>query len=518
MTTTYRIGIDVGGTNTDAALLDQYDAVLAKTKTFTTPDILSGIQTALETVLADSQVNPSQITHAMLGTTQATNAIVERKSLDKVVTLRLAGPTTQAITPLTNWPKDLVDVINDGTYLLAGGLEYDGSEIESIDLTQIDDILGRHKSAQHFAISGVFSPVNRMQEQRVRDYILAKRHHAHVTISSEIGSLSLLERENATILNVALQSVMKNVINGFTQALKQLGVTDTQVYLSQNDGTLMTTDYAQKFPVLTIASGPTNSIRGGVYLTQQTQAIILDIGGTTSDLGMVQNGLPRETSNESTIGGVVTNFRMPDIVSVAIGGGTIVREIEGEIKLGPDSVGHELGNRAKVFGGDTLTLSDIAIRLGVVDFGDASLVADIDESFAQRAFAKVRQTITDAIDLVRVNSEPVNLILVGGGSVVIPHDYDNVANILEPDNYDVANAIGASIAKVSGTEEVLVSFAKIPRHEAIEQARLVASQQAIAAGGDENTLEVVEIEEFPIAYHPDKAVNLRVKVVGDLVK
>jgi N-methylhydantoinase A/oxoprolinase/acetone carboxylase beta subunit len=513
----YRIGVDVGGTNTDAIIIDENNKIIAKTKTFTTSDILGGISRAIQEVVGASQVDVDQVSHAMLGTTQCTNAIVERKKLDKVITIRLAGPATRAVLPFADWPKDLEEKVDCVHYVADGGYEYDASVIREVNPNEIEAIVQENKNKCHnYAVSCVFAPINSQQEEQVRDMILALDPAANVSISSEIGTLSLLERENATILNSALHSVIKDVVNGFKESLRRVNIKTSSIYLCQNDGTLMDVEYALQYPVLTIASGPTNSIRGGIYLTQQDNGIILDVGGTTSDIGVVTNGFPRETNVDSEVGGVSTNFRMPDIISVAIGGGTIVREKDGEITVGPDSVGYALSEKALVFGGDTMTLSDIAVRLGMCDFGDKSKAAGIELEFAQKVMAIVKQTITDAIALVKVSKGDSKLILVGGGSVVVPQEYDNISETFTPENHDVANAIGSTIAKVSGQFEGIVSFAKQPREEAIETAKSIARKNAVKAGAVPDSIEVVEIEEFPIAYHPEDAVRMRVKVVGEL--
>ena len=129
----------------------------------------------------------------------------------------------------------------------------------------------------------------------------------HVSISSEIGSMGLIERENAAILNAALYQVADRFTEGFARSLAEEGVTNADVYLSQNDGTLMTMEYARRYPILTIACGPTNSIRGASYLSNLSNAVVIDVGGTTTDLGMIQNGFPRESGVAVTIGGVRTN-------------------------------------------------------------------------------------------------------------------------------------------------------------------------------------------------------------------
>src|SRR5262245_29878601 len=108
---TYRLGIDVGGTNTDAVILDTADRVIAKTKSPTTPDVTTGIVSALQAVLTASQLSPQTIRYAMLGTTHCTNAIVTRRGLSRVGVLRLGAPATRAVDPLLTWPSDLRQLV-----------------------------------------------------------------------------------------------------------------------------------------------------------------------------------------------------------------------------------------------------------------------------------------------------------------------------------------------------------------------------------------------------------------------
>src|SRR5699024_6762627 len=124
-------------------------------------------------------------------------------------------------------------------------------------------------------------------------------------------------------LNSALVKVTRMIAEGMENVLEKYDI-NANIYLAQNDGTLMSMEFAQKYPILTIGSGPTNSIRGAAYLGEYEDCIVCDIGGTTTDIGILINSFPRESSVAVNIGGVKTNFRMPDIISIGIGGGSIV--------------------------------------------------------------------------------------------------------------------------------------------------------------------------------------------------
>ena len=134
----------------------------------------------------------------------------------------------------------------------------------------------------------------------------------------------------------------------------------------------MDLEFAIRFPVLTIGSGPANSIRGAAYLTGRTDAIVVDVGGTSTDVGVLVRGFPRESSFGVEIGGIRTNFRMPDLVTIALGGGTIVSEDA----LGPESVGYRILEEALVFGGSTPTLTDAGVAAGRFALGDNARLAD----------------------------------------------------------------------------------------------------------------------------------------------
>lgn len=515
----YKLGIDVGGTNTDAVLIDENLNVVADIKCPTTGDIYDGILAALRTVLAQSGVDRSQIKQAMLGTTQRTNAIVERKNLAPIGILRIGAPATLGIPPMVDWAED-ISRIAVGSAVIGGGFEYDGKHLAPFDAEAAKKFFleMKEKGVKSIAISCVFSTVR--NDHELEAAALCREvmgEDVRVSISSEIGSMGLIERENATILNAALWKVAERFTEGFAQSLADEGITNADVYLSQNDGTLMTMEHARRYPILTVACGPTNSIRGASYLSSLQNAIVIDVGGTTTDLGVIQNGFPRESSVAVTIGGVRTNFRMPDVVSIGLGGGSIVREhADGSVTVGPDSVGYEITKKALVFGGDVLTATDIAVRLGMVELGDASKVAHIPEELAKKALAAIGTLVEDAIDSMKVSSADSDVILVGGGSIVLPEKLAGAADVVKPDHFGCANAIGSAISKVSGTFEKLINYDEIPRDKALEQAKAEAVDLAVAAGAIRETVEIIEVEDAPLAYYAGNTNRVKIKAAGDL--
>ena len=174
----------------------------------------------------------------------------------------------------------------------------------------------------------MFAPVSPRHELAAAEIVKRELgEEMHVSLSHEIGSVGLLERENATILNAALVGVARDVATAMRDALAAHGLRPV-TFFAQNDGTLMALGHALRYPVLTIGSGPANSVRGAAFLTGNTDSLVADVGGTSTDVGVLVNGFPRESSEGVEIGGVRTNFRMPDLVTIALGGGTVVSDGE----------------------------------------------------------------------------------------------------------------------------------------------------------------------------------------------
>ena len=510
-----RIGVDVGGTNTDAVLMGGA-SVAATHKTPTTANVSSGIVSALEHVLASGACPPDQVTAVMIGTTHFTNAVVERRRLLDTAAVRLALPANTALPPMVDWPSALRDAVGNHTYLVHGGNEFNGRVLSPLDEHEIREVAAdiRKKEIRSAAVTSVFSPVTAEMEERAAEILLEEIPDLYVTLSSDIGRIGLLERENAAILNASLRELAKAVVSSFRSALDDLGI-DAAFYVSQNDGTLMGSEFAEKYPILTFASGPTNSMRGAALLSGVRDAVVVDIGGTTSDVGVLVNGFPREASTEVDIGEVRTNFRMPDIISIGLGGGSIVRA-DGDLTIGPDSVGYELQQRALVFGGDTLTATDVAVAAGLAEVGDPNLVAGLDRAVVEAALAEIQRLVERAVDRIKTSADPVPVVLVGGGTILVGDALVGASKLIKPEHASVANAMGAAIAQAGGEIDRVFSMDGSSRDAVLEEARADATARAIAAGADPESVTIVEVDEIPLTYMPGNEVRIRVKAVGDL--
>ena len=526
-----RIGIDVGGTNTDAVLIDSggADRVLAAVKAATTDDVTSGIVAALDGLQAQHAFDPAGVRAVMIGTTHFINALVEARRLAPTAALRLGLPATASLPPMVDWPGRLVQAIAGRGYLAHGGHEFDGRQISPLD----ENELRRHAAdmaangVRSVAVSSVFSPVNAEFELRAAE-ILAEElgPELPVSLSHEIGRVGLLERENATIINAALRELAAHIVDALAGSVHGHGIT-APLYLSQNDGTLMDVGYARRYPVATFASGPTNSMRGAAVLSGQGSCAVVDVGGTTTDVGVLTGGFPREATVEVSVAGIRTNFRMPDVLSIGLGGGSLVRGTErsasgtsigaaSDLTVGPDSVGYRLTERALVFGGDTLTATDIAVAAGRASIGDPALVAHLPRELVEAALERIANDVADVVDRMRISADPLPVVAVGGGSVLLPDEFPGLGAVHRPEHFAVANAIGAAIAQVGGEVDRVFAIEPGRRDAVVDEARQEAIDRAVVAGADPASVAIVDFDEVPIPYLPGNATRIRCKAVGDL--
>jgi N-methylhydantoinase A/oxoprolinase/acetone carboxylase beta subunit len=511
-----RIGIDVGGTNTDAVVMEG-DRVVASFKATTSPDVSAGVSAALAGALRDSGIAAAAVDVVALGTTHFTNAVVQRRDLAPTAAIRLGLPATQALPPMVDWPPDLREAIGNHFYFAHGGHEFDGRAISPLDPAELKKIAKdiAKKKIRTVAISSVFSPVNSEVERQAGEIIAAALPDAHVTLSSDIGRIGLLERENAAIMNACLRDLSRVVMGAFRQALDHTGIAG-RFFLTQNDGTLMDAAFAERFPVLTFASGPTNSMRGAAFLSGVADGIVIDVGGTTTDVGSLHKGFPRQASVAVEIGGVRTNFRMPDVFSIGLGGGSlVVEDKDGKVTVGPRSVGYKLTSEALIFGGKTLTTSDITVAAGLADFGDKAKVAHLPKALIAKARARIMEMAANAVERSRLSPEPLPVVVVGGGSVLIEPKIGDL-DVLKPKHFACANAVGAAIAQISGEVDRIYMLNKSTREEALDDAKDKATEAAVAAGARADSVTIVDVEDVPLAYIPGNATRVRVKAVGEL--
>ena len=506
-----RIGVDVGGTNTDAAVLDG-QVVVGGAKRQTTADVHSGVQEAIAAALQAANLDPGRVDAVMVGTTHFVNALVERNRLAPTGMIRLCLPSGGSLAPFADWPADLMRAMNLHYRLCDGGYEMDGREIAPINPAQILQAVRdlRAEGCTELAISAVFATIRGDCERDAAALIAKEFPEMAITLSQDIGRIGLLERENAAAINAALRPLARSVVAAFGSIRAKLGLS-CPLFFTANDGTLIDSAEVARLPVLTFACGPTNSMRGAAYLSGVRNALVVDVGGTTTDVGEVRDGFPRLAGTSVEVVDVRTNFSMPDVISVGLGGGSRVRIQRGTV--GPDSVGRELIQKGIVFGGDELTASDVVVAAGRAKMGGHPAP---DQPGVKEMVRQIDQIISDAVARARTSSDPMPVLAVGGGSVLMADTVDGL-QVIRPPHFDLANAVGAAIAQISGeVSRVVAVSAGLTREEAIEKVAEDARAMAIGRGADPATLVVLSKSDVPMSYLPGNNLSISVTVVGDL--
>ncbi|KAK2055681.1 hydantoinase/oxoprolinase [Colletotrichum caudatum] len=534
---TVRIGVDVGGTNTDAVAIDlslQHAAdrgVLAHFKTPTTPDASAGIETAVSAVLAAAGLagSPGRIASVTVGTTHFINAVIERdaRRLQRVGVLRLSRSFLREVPAFAEFPPDLAAAIRSYVGVVDGGLHVDGSREAPVVEAQVvaECARIRESGAGAVVVSGVYSPIDEAfgQEDEVRRIVLREVPGVDVVCSREASaSIGFVERENAAILNGAILRYARRTVGRFRLAMKRLNLS-CPLFLTQNDGTILDAASAAKMPIRTFSSGPTNSMRGAAYLAGldsgadgSGSAIVVDIGGTTSDVGvLLPSGMPRQASAYVTVAGVRVNYSMPHLHSIGLGGGSVVRAVDGKVRVGPESVGLELVTRGLVFGGDVCTTTDVAVAAGMAVVGATDKAGGLDPRFVREAVSRIRVLLEGAVDVVKTSPDPVPVLLVGGGAILSPDSLRGASELIRPPFHDVANAVGAAIARVCGAVDVVQGTAHQTESQAIEKAKKMAVERAVAAGAVPESIRIAEVETMPLQYVANQIRTL-VKAVGDI--
>jgi DUF917 family protein len=247
---------------------------------------------------------------------------------------------------------------------------------------------------------------------------------------------------------------------------------------------------------------------------KKTSTIFVDVGGTTTDVGvLLPSGFPRQASAYVEVAGVKINFSMPHVESIGLGGGSIIREDNGAVMVGPDSVGHYLTSKAKVFGGTILTATDIAVAAGE-DIGDKNLLKDVPSDTVKLAQEQIKVLIERVVDQIKTSPEALPVLLVGGGSIVAPTSIVGVSEVILPPFHSVANAVGAAISKIGGTVDVIQSTAEQTIAQITKKAKQMAFDRAVGAGAKPETVVLTEVDTIPLQYVANQ-VRVIARAVGD---
>jgi N-methylhydantoinase A/oxoprolinase/acetone carboxylase beta subunit len=545
------LGIDVGGTHTDAVLIDG-GTVVKKAKVITNQaDLIASLLEATNEIVDDTII--SQLERVVLSTTISTNAIVQGK-IDRVGLLLVSGP---GLSPET------IDAYPD-TKFLPGSINHRGRQMETLKREESDLAVKNFVSAgiMNIGIVGKFSTRNPLHELGLRDIVGDRA--THVTLGHRMsGHLNFPRRIATTFLNEAVWNLYQRFAANVRDFALKRGM-NVPIYILKADGGAMELSHSVEYPVQTILSGPAASIMGVMATTECIEdSIALDIGGTTTDIAIFADGVPLLEPFGVTIEGRKTLIRGLRTRSIGVGGDSVVKIENGKILIGPKREGPAAG-----LGGEFPTPTDAMIVLGLTNTGDLqratdslvplaeSLRCDVPEA-ARMIFTETCRRIASASlqFLSEINNTPVYTIhamltdrklsprricVVGGPAKPMAPEIErllkselNLPNCEAriPVNYEIANAIGAALSRTTAeltlladTERGFMTIAEegsqtsIPSNfrlaDAIRICRERLREKILQTDNfaQEPEIEVVESQEFNIVdefYTVGK--NIRVK-------
>lgn len=321
MSSRFLLGIDTGGTYTDAVVLDETSqTVVAKAKAPTTHDDLAiGIAQALDSAIAAGGIDPSEIELVSLSTTLATNALVEGKG--RPVALIIVGFEPEVLAR-----AGLAEAMgNDPVVWLTGGHDSHGYELAPLDLSPLAEQLGElARRVDAFAVTSQFSIRNPRHELAVAD-LVRERTGRPVTCSHELSAhLNGPKRAVTAVLNARLIAIVQDLVDTTENTVSTRGI-DAPLMVVRGDGSLVSARFVRDRPIETILSGPAASLVGAAHLTGVTDAVIADIGGTTTDIAVLRNGVPLVRSDGAIVGGHHTMVSAVAMDTSGLGGDSEVR-------------------------------------------------------------------------------------------------------------------------------------------------------------------------------------------------
>lgn len=455
------IGIDVGGTFTDAVLLDR-GMVRATAKVVTRQDLLSSLLEALDCILHG--VSPDLIERVVFSTTVITNLIAEKK-YDPVGLIIIPGPGLS---------HDHYRFATQ-THIVSGAIDYRGREIIPLDLKQVEQAVEQLEAAGYnkVAVVGKFSSRNNKHEKEIEKYIKLLHPQWQVELGHMVaGQLNFPRRIVSTMLTCATRDKYEFFVRSVFQALEQRGL-KAEIYILRADGGTMRLKNSIRSPIETIFSGPAASTLGvQALLPPDETAVVVDIGGTTSDLALLLSGQPLLATRGVCIYNQLTHVRALAVKSVPVGGDTTLGRQESRIVLQSGRQGPPfcLGGPAptptdalRVLGlfhrgdydracqamyqlGDGLNLSCTEIAVRVVDLVVDTIVQEINEMFKsweQEPSYRVWEV------LQKKKVRPTTVVGVGGGASGLIAQIASRMNCqpVLPPYASVANAIGAAVAR-----------------------------------------------------------------------
>ena len=519
------VGLDMGGTHIDGVIVSEGSII----DTIKTPryadDLFESIWMTLEKLLMGHDI--SKIKRINLSTTVSTNAIVEGKT----------SPVGMIIQSGPGMPHDFLACGCENSFI-SGYIDHRGKVVEDLKLEEIEDvkIKFKEKNIKSCAIVTKFSTRNFDHELRIKD--LLEDGFSHITMGHTLsGRLNFPRRVFTSYLNAATYHTFRDFSTSIQNAMEQKGA-DIPLFILKADGGTTSLQEAGKKPVETILSGPAASFMGlNALLNTQKDALLLDIGGTTTDIFFLADGVPLFEPIGIEIHGYKTLIRAIYSFSIGLGGDSSIDIVNHELKIGPKRHGPPYA-----LGGPKPTPSDAMIALGLMEAGHRQMAIDAIKGLGKSLNLSVEDTANKILDtmsnmikakvdelLVSINSKPVYTVreLLHGKKIepqlinIIGGPANCLAAILEkkfnlpcycPKHYGVANAIGAAMAKITqdiillgDTSRGILSSAEFGFQERISKdftledmrsrALELLKRKAMELGAKEDEIEAEIVEE-----------------------
>ncbi|MFO7886064.1 MAG: hydantoinase/oxoprolinase family protein [Desulfobacteraceae bacterium] len=547
------IGLDVGGTHTDAVLLNKTGIVKKAKVTTDSSDLFTTVLSALTCILKDSR--PEKIERLVLSTTLTTNAVVQKK-VDKVGIIVSAGP---GIDPQFYRTDEYF-------YAVSGSIDHRGRERTPVNEKEIRQIGAELKKAgiKSIGIIGKFSPRNPAHELTIESIL--KNDFEKIFLGHTVsGNLNFPRRIATVHLNAAVFNMHKNFFDAVKKSLKEKGL-HIPIQILKADGGTMNLESSMAFPGQAILSGPAASVIGSLaYAPENKDTIVLDIGGTTTDIALLAGKAPLLEPVGIKRGIYKSLIRSLKTQSIGIGGDSRLCIENKEIKIGPDRSGP-----AMCFGGSDPTPTDALVVLDIIKTenreaslrGIKTLADQLGETVRETAENIFEETcsviLNQAFKMIKqVNSKPVytvheflegykikpqKILLLGGPARDMKDIIEQVSGIDTQVvmNSDVANAIGAALARTTcevtlsaDTEQGIVSAPEenysetinqsFTNRDAVETARALLRQKAIQSGSKQENMEmeILENQSFNIVrrFSPrGKIFRIKIQVKPGLIK
>ena len=460
------IGIDVGGTTTDAVLIRNGE-VYSTAKVSTEPgNLLGSLLEALDAISRD--IPPEQLERVVFSTTVITNLIAEGKT-DRVALLLIPGP---GVNPASYTFPD--------SFYLKGAMDYRGREIQPLDEAEVRKTVGliRELGFSRAAVVSKFGQRNPSHELRIEEIFREMNPDCKLELGHKVsGKLNFPRRIATAMLASATRESYQEFVEKIREALKERNIR-APVYILKADGGTLPVEKSVEFPVETIFSGPAASTIGALALTPEGEtSVVVDIGGTTTDLALILSGKPLLASKGAKLGGFLTHVRAFAVRSIAVGGDSVVRVTDLNTGTKLISIGPDRAGPAYCMGGEETTPTDALKVLGLIEAGNperageaikatASSLGKSEIETASLIVDKVTRMIAEAVNemfleweqepayriwevLQEKKARPQNVVGIGGGArgliAEIAKKLD--AKPVIPEYAEVGNAIGAAVAR-----------------------------------------------------------------------